>query len=121
MSRKKKNPITLVGITVTGKPIIGGLFKMHDTIGFPLSLSFAQCYHHGWTPSVPCFAADATIAGWDSPKIERTLEEALRFCGLLGDWNGIMKLGVSMACRHAKRFCTTAQAALVSGEHARRN
>ena len=91
MGKGSKIRPLIMGRTVTGKPIIGGLFKMHDAAGFPFAMSMAQCEEHGWVASVPQFFFDAIKAGWKEESAEQEIREALRFVCRGHDWEMVRK------------------------------
>lgn len=60
-----------------GQVFVDGLFKLHDTFGFPLSCSIDQCNKQGFIPCTGQFVYDALDAGWTKERAERTVKEAL--------------------------------------------
>lgn len=38
----------VTGVSPDGRPLIGGIFRMKDEIGFPLDMSFEICQEHNW-------------------------------------------------------------------------
>lgn len=37
------NPLYFTGLTEHGEPLMGGLFRMKDQLGFPLDMAFEKC------------------------------------------------------------------------------
>lgn len=62
------------------------LFKMHDTMGFPLVYSILECRKRGWIPCLEQFVVDAARAwtneqtSWAnaSAKARKIVDEAVR-------------------------------------------
>lgn len=73
---KRKQPLRCVGLTVGHTPLLGGSFKMADTIGFPLAFSMDEAEKHGCSISLPCHVADSIAAGWPAERAIREVKEA---------------------------------------------
>ena len=58
--------LNLIGTTVDGKPIVSGrdIFRMHDTHGFPFSMSFIECEERGWMIDWIGLVKEARQNGW---------------------------------------------------------
>lgn len=76
--------------TLTGKPIFGGAFFVHDTVGLPLGMQILRAVEMGITISVPLFVEDARKAGWGDRTIAKTIKQELRDSGLYADVRPIM-------------------------------
>jgi hypothetical protein len=73
----RKNPLRVIHQPKDGPPVVGGLFQMHDTMGFPLVESLCQCKFRGWTPGIYDFIRCARIdADWSWEKIRSTVLSA---------------------------------------------
>lgn len=64
-----------------GKMYATNLFKLHDTLGFSLADSLAECAKRGWIPCVQQFLCDALRAGWPRERAERIIKEAMADSG----------------------------------------
>lgn len=102
---KRKNPIVQVGVTLTGKPILAGLFKMHDTLGFALTDAMWAAKEKRFTPSIPSFVADAVLAGWPVHRVAKQVRQALVDSHAAADWAS-MEAQVEFIARHPERFNT---------------
>lgn len=76
MIAMKNNPLSVIGIDTEGRPVIGGLFKMMDTFGLPLSMAINLCVERGITPGLYDFQQAAIKAGWSIDKTNREIREA---------------------------------------------
>lgn len=65
---------------------VDGLFKMHDTLGYPLSFSLGECINRGYTPCLQQFITDAICAGWDRERALRMCREAIADSGAPQKW-----------------------------------
>lgn len=65
------------GTAENGRPVLGGLFKAHDTDGLPLSLSLTFIEKEGMVPDLFGFVLDAAIAGWNDKTIFSRVREAV--------------------------------------------
>jgi alanyl-tRNA synthetase len=63
MSRKIKGPFKIVGVTENKMPVVGGLFDMYQTHGFPLDILVDYFEAKGWTVSTLDMAAEMYVAG----------------------------------------------------------
>ena len=101
----KKRTLLPVGWTVTGKTIVGGLFKMADTYGFPLSESIIELRKRGCVPDLLGYVADAVLAGWTDEKAVKDVLHELQFTG---DFNPPEEFerGLQMAAGDPQRFST---------------
>jgi hypothetical protein len=43
-----QSPIYVTGISTDGKLLLGGIFRMQDTVGFPIDASFEECRQRGY-------------------------------------------------------------------------
>ncbi len=77
----KKHFRSVASSPVTGKPIMGGAFFMHDTVGLPLGMQILEAKKAGVTISLPEFVADAFKAGWNDETIAKTIKGELRLIG----------------------------------------
>jgi hypothetical protein len=108
MGGKKKNPLQQVGWNSHGGPIFAGLFKMHDTVGFSLADSIAECRRHGCTPSLPSFVADAVLAGWPAERaIDKVIENRHDAEQSRAD-DGLVRRGLQIVADRAEQFSTGA-------------
>lgn len=73
-----KTPIYITGITIDGKPCLGGIFKTTDTYGFPLPMSMTEAESRGAVVSWPTFIKDAMRAGWSFEKAQKEIAAAFR-------------------------------------------
>lgn len=110
---KQKNPLGLVEFTPPLKPIIGGLFKLADTLGFPLMMSILECEKRGWTPGLPAFVADAILAGWSADKAICCVLEAVREAHESqprgSNELGMLEYGLGIVTRDPQRWATPSQ------------
>lgn len=53
------NPLYLSGITPDGIPLMAGIYRMKDEIGFPISVSYEMIKDNQWCPDWCEFLADA--------------------------------------------------------------
>lgn len=73
----------------------GGLFRLHDAHGLPLSISLGIAKDKGGNlfASLEAFVADAKAAGWSGETISRTVGEAVRDnytpAEMADDWDSI--------------------------------
>lgn len=67
----------LVGKTEDGRQVIGGLFKMHDERGLPLSLSLMFLHDAGQVPDLAGFLNDALDHGWSYNSTIPRIREAV--------------------------------------------
>lgn len=102
---KKKAPV-LVGYTVSGKPVMAGLFKFQDTYGFPLCFSIIECQKRGIVPCLPSFVADAVLAGWRPDRAIVKAREGFRDAGCDGDDWSLVKEGLAIAAKEPEKYCT---------------
>ena len=63
MAHKIKGPFKIVGMTEDRKPVVGGLFDMYQTHGFPLDILVDYFEAKGWGVSTLDIAAEMYIAG----------------------------------------------------------
>lgn len=73
-----KTPIYVTGMTIDGKPCLGGIFKLTDTYGFPLPMSMTEAEKRGAVVSWPTFVKDAMRAGWPFEKAQKEIAAAFR-------------------------------------------
>lgn len=67
----------VVGKTEDGRQVIGGLFKMHDEQGLPLSLSLMFLHKAGHVPDLGGFLNDALDHGWSYNSTIPRIREAV--------------------------------------------
>ena len=87
-ARKHLRPIACS--LITGKPIMGGAFFMHDTVGLPLGVQILEAKKGGVTMSVPEFVTDARRAGWPDNRILKTIKSELVDSGLHQDVEAVL-------------------------------
>ena len=58
-----------------GRPIIAGLFRLHDEIGLHLADATVKVLGMGMLPSFSDFAANALSAGWRRERVEAVFSE----------------------------------------------
>lgn len=111
----KKKLMRVVGRNSTNAPVMGGLFAMHDTIGFSLADSILVCRKWGGTPSIVSFVADAIKAGWPA---ERAIKVTMSNLIDAGDFVGggiaskkLMLCVLDTTARHWEKYTTEALAA----------
>lgn len=76
----------VAGKTEDGRQVIGGLFKMHDERGLPLSLSLMFLRNANQVPDLAGFLNDALDHGWSyNTTIPRIREAVLDVFGK-GEW-----------------------------------
>lgn len=97
MKKNKIKPI-IIGYD-DGTPVIGGLFQMHDTMGFPLGQSILECQKRGWVVSLGRFCFDAIKGGWSMRKIKTTIREAIFFTN-----NGILWPQIEKQLKQIRRM-----------------
>lgn len=78
---KKRNPLKQIGITTEGKAVMGGLFAMADTHGFPLEDSIGLCVQLGCCPGLYDYIESAMRAGWSKEKAVKRVIAACRDAG----------------------------------------
>lgn len=103
-----KNPLRIIGQTAKGIPIMGGLFKMADTNGFPLTCSIDECRKRGVAPGLPAYVADAVAAGWPLRRAIKTVREAISDSGETlqkGEW-AVLKRDLRIAGAQPWRYGT---------------
>lgn len=66
-----------VGVTVDGKPVVSGIFKMFETHGIPLDVLIGIVSDRGFVPCWRSFYKDARAAGMKHDRILSKLSEAL--------------------------------------------
>lgn len=76
--------LKLIGATVDGKPIVDGadIFQLHDTHGFPLSMSFVQCEERGWMIDWVGLIKEARTHGWFDSQTWDHIQEAFTDSGV---------------------------------------
>lgn len=72
------HPLHTIGQTLDGRPVVGGLFALYDTYGYPFELAFADLRAAGAVPGLAALAHDARVAGWTMARLRGRLSEALR-------------------------------------------
>lgn len=82
----------ILGITVEGKPVLGGSFQMADTLGVPLWYSLDEAQKRGCVISFPHYFASAIEHGWTDDQVFKAIHEALVDRGDTNDFEHI-KLG----------------------------
>lgn len=66
-----------IGITVDGRKLVSGLFKIHDSMGFPLSIMFSCCIENDIQPCWISFYKEAKKGKWTVKAIKSRLFEAI--------------------------------------------
>ena len=61
---KLRRTFKQTGITTDGKTVIGGMFKMYDTLGLPLDVVFELCKENGFVIDWLDFYWDTKEGGW---------------------------------------------------------
>lgn len=79
--RNKEQMPSLFGYK--GKIYASNLFKLHDTVGFPLSASLYECDKRDWYPCLAQFVCDALMSGWPKARAERIVAEAIADSGCM--------------------------------------
>lgn len=69
--------MNVVGKTPDCKCVVGGIFKLFDTLGMPLADLFSMCTEKNLQVSMPHFYDDAIASGWKHKTIILRLREAL--------------------------------------------
>lgn len=68
-----KQPLFVSGFTHDGRPLLAGLFRLKDEVGFPLDMSYEECKERGYAPDWAEALADAGRQG--SAKYDSVLRE----------------------------------------------
>ena len=64
-----------VGVTESGAIVVGGVFKLMDTIGLPLDIIVQELKQRNIIPAWDHFILDAKAAGWKQKTIIRKMVE----------------------------------------------
>lgn len=62
-------------------------FRMHDEMGFPLTVAVAAAEANGTHVNLAAFACDAFNVNWTEEKVRRILEEACADNGIPFKWS----------------------------------
>lgn len=74
-----KSPLYITGANTEGKFLIGGIFKMQDSYGFPVEMSFLECKEKNL--AIDWFEALADCWLNDPMKYDDFVTESSRLCG----------------------------------------
>jgi len=83
------NPLRTIGQTTDGQPVVGGVFALYDTYGYPFDLAFEELRAAGCIVGLADLYMDAIRAGWSYPRLRVRLEEFLGVAALtqLDTWH----------------------------------
>ncbi len=74
---KKKINFKVSSVTVDGKKVLDGCFKLFDTHGLPLDTILELCIEYNMIPNWIDFYDDALNSGWSEETLCNRLETAL--------------------------------------------
>ena len=71
-----------IGVDTGGKPVMGGLFELFDTHGFPLSDAITYLKSNGVTPGLHDFLVSAQRHGWPLERAKKYIRQACIDAGI---------------------------------------
>ena len=77
MARASSKILPVLGKTVDGRTVVGGVFQFYDTYGIPLESILDVLKDVKMVPSWPQFVQDALAGGWTKKKTLNILAPAL--------------------------------------------
>ena len=76
-TKKKTSSLSLSGTTVDGKPVMSGVYNFHQSLGFPLELTFLELKDASFVPDWLDFYRLATDNGMGHDRIiSKIVDEA---------------------------------------------
>ena len=90
-------------LVIEGKPVMPGLFQLHDQEGLHLADGIRQCQTNNAIPGLPEFCCDAISAGWKIDRIMRVVRQGMIDSGLYckAEIEGFLPRLESIAWTHA--------------------
>jgi hypothetical protein len=81
MAKARKRTLSIIGVTLEGRLVMGGLFKLADTCGFPLADSILECERRNMVAGLHDYALAARKAHWPTDRIVGKIREAFHDLG----------------------------------------